>query len=173
MIHEDEVLFIGTIGGRHGIGGEVELNFHDNAFDRGNAEYLFLNRDGILVPYFWEEYRFKNSQTAIFKFEDIDTEQQAKTLKGSEVFYPLKELGEEETFQSWKSLIGFNVTDEQGHTVGKITHIDDSSANIILTVEDPKHREILLPFHEDLLIQFMPESRTLQLRLPKGLLDLN
>lgn len=173
MIHEDEVLFIGTIGGRHGIGGEVELCFHDDAFDRGNADYLFLDRDGILVPYFWEEYRFKNNQTAIFKFTDIDTEQQAKNLKGSKVFYPLEELEEQEAFQSWKSLTGFTVVDEQDNTVGTITHIDDSSANILLTVAGPQRQEILLPFHEDLLIQFKPESRTLQLRLPEGLLDLN
>lgn len=173
MIHDSEVLYIGTIDGRHGLSGEVELNFHDDAFDRGDAPYLFLEIDGILVPFFWEEYRFKNNHTALFKFADVDTEQQAKNLKGVKVYYPLAELDEEDMFQSWKSLVGFAVVDETGNFVGKITQVDDSSANILLTLADPQGRELLLPFHEDLLIDFDTDSRQIRLRLPEGILGLN
>ena len=82
MIRADEVFYIGKISKYRGVAGEVELSFTDDAFDRGHAEYLVLDIDGILVPFFWESYRFKNDQVAIFKFEDIDSEEAAKRIVG-------------------------------------------------------------------------------------------
>lgn len=88
MIRESEVFYIGIITKARGIKGEVEMRFTDDAFDRGDAEYLVIETDGILVPFFWEEYRFKNQETAILKFEDVDTEARAKTLAGDACFIP-------------------------------------------------------------------------------------
>lgn len=66
MIREDEIFTIGHVTKVRGLQGEVEIRFTDDVFDRGEAEYLVLEMDGIPVPYFWEEYRFKNEATAIF-----------------------------------------------------------------------------------------------------------
>ena len=68
MIRSEEVFYIGKVSKFRGIQGEVEILFTDDAFDRGDAEYLVLEMEGILVPFFWEEYRFKNDKTAIFQF---------------------------------------------------------------------------------------------------------
>ena len=65
MIRLEEVFKIGYIAKHRGLRGEVELSFTDDCFDTGTAEYLVLDMDGILVPFFWEEYRFKNDDTAI------------------------------------------------------------------------------------------------------------
>ena len=73
MIREDEVYKIGKIGKPHGVKGEVSLMFSDDVFDRVDADYLVLMVDGILVPFFFEEYRFKSGETALVKFCDIDT----------------------------------------------------------------------------------------------------
>ena len=58
MIRKEEVFKIGKIGKPHGVKGEVGLRFSDDVFDRVDAEYLILDIDGILVPFFMEEYRF-------------------------------------------------------------------------------------------------------------------
>lgn len=173
MILEKEVIFIGIIGGRHGLNGEVELKFENDAFDRGNADYLFLDMDGILVPFFWDEYRFKNEQTVLFKFTDVNTENEANAIKGAKVYYPLSELGEEECLQSWKSLIGFTVMDVEDSSIGTVIRVDDTSANILLTLVSAQEQEILLPFHEDLLVSLDMKSRCLHMNLPEGILDLN
>ena len=78
MICSEEVFYIGKVSKFRGIQGEVEILFTDDAFDRGDAEYLVLEMEGILVPFFWEEYRFKNDKTAIFQFEDIHDETAAR-----------------------------------------------------------------------------------------------
>ena len=108
MIHNDEVYHIGYIQKFRGLQGEVELQFTDDPFDRGSAEYLVLKIDGILVPFFLENYRFKNNDTAILKFEDINTDLQAKKIVGLQVYYPLSYLDDEDNQEltSLKALTG-------------------------------------------------------------------
>ena len=64
MIKRDDVYRIGTIGKSHGVKGEVSFRFDDDVFDRVDADYLVLDIDGILVPFFIEEYRFRGNETA-------------------------------------------------------------------------------------------------------------
>lgn len=86
MIRPDSIYGIGRITRTHGVNGKVELQFTDDVFDRADAPYLFLEMDGLPVPFFWEEYSFKNQHAALFKFEDVDNEQQARRLVGAQVF---------------------------------------------------------------------------------------
>ena len=86
MIRSEEVFYIGKVSKFRGIQGEVEILFTDDAFDRGDAEYLVLEMEGILVPFFWEEYRFKNDKNAIFQFEDIHDEAAARRIVGASVY---------------------------------------------------------------------------------------
>ena len=55
MIKDSDVYKIGRLGKAHGVKGEVSLQFDDDIFDRVDADYLVLDVDGILVPFFIEE----------------------------------------------------------------------------------------------------------------------
>ena len=65
MIKPEEVYRIGRLGKVHGVKGEVSLQFDDDVFDRVDADYLVLEIDGILVPFFIEEYRFRSDNVAL------------------------------------------------------------------------------------------------------------
>ena len=178
MIRKEEVFKIGYITKHRGLRGEVEMSFTDDCFDTGSADYLVLDIDGILVPFFWEEYSFKNNDTAILKFEDIDTEEQARKLVGHAVFYPKAHVAptspdEATMLSSYKALTGFSVSDQSGQLLGIVSSVDDSSSNIPLTIETTDGEELMIPFHDDFLLHFDLRERTLQLQLPEGLLDLN
>ena len=88
MIAEDKVYKIGRISHIHGIRGEVSLTFTDDVWDRSEADYLILRIDGILVPFFMEEYRFRSDTTALIKFQDYDTANAARELCGADVYFP-------------------------------------------------------------------------------------
>ena len=88
MIRRDEVYKIGKLGKPHGVKGEITFAITDDVFDRVDAEFLVLDIDGILVPFYLEEYRFKNDENVLVKFEDIDTQEQARNYTGCEVFFP-------------------------------------------------------------------------------------
>lgn len=176
MIRLEEVFKIGYIAKHRGLRGEVELSFTDDCFDTGSAEYLVLDMDGILVPFFWEEYRFKNDDTAIVKFEDVDNEAQARRLVGHGVYYPKAHLVHDEgegELSSYKALTGFTVYNQEGAYVGTVAQVDDSSANVLLTIEEESGDEVMLPFHNDFLLNYDLRERTLQLFIPEELINLN
>ncbi len=88
MIKDNEVFKIGKLIKPHGIKGEISFAFENDVFDRVDCPYLVCRVDGIFVPFFIEEYRFKGSETALITFEDVDNEEKARRLSGLEVYFP-------------------------------------------------------------------------------------
>ena len=96
MIKKDEVFKIGIFNKPHGVKGEISFTFTDDIFDRVECEYLVCLLDGIFVPFFIEEYRFRSDTTALVKLEGVDTSEKARMFTNVEVYFPKKYVGEEE-----------------------------------------------------------------------------
>ncbi len=172
MITHEQVYRIGRIGKPHGVKGEVSLQFSDDVFDRVDADYLVLETDGILVPFFMEEYRFRNDSAALVKFEGIDTQERARELTHCDVYFPYSlSDGNEQQF-SWNEIVGFSLIDaDTQQPVGEITAIDDSTINILFHVERDGE-EILIPASDELIQSVSMDQRKIEITLPDGILDL-
>ena len=169
MIRAEEVYKIGRLGKAHGVKGEVSFQFDDDIFDRVDADYLVLDIDGILVPFFMEEYRFRNDTICLVKFCDIDTQQRAQELTGCDVYFPRALAEEAEEVPSLASLVGFEIVDaSNGNTVGNIVAIDDSTINLLFELEDGT----LIPASNELVEDIDAEQRTIRMNIPEGLLDI-
>jgi len=169
VIKQEEVYKIGRLGKAHGVKGEVSLQFDNDIFDRVDADYLVLDIDGILVPFFMEEYRFRNDTVCLVKFCDIDTQQRAQELTGCDVYFPraLAEKGEE--VPSLSMLVGFDIVDaSSSKTVGHIASIDDTTANILFELEDGT----LIPASDELIEDIDTEQQTIKMNIPQGLLEI-
>jgi len=169
VIKREEVYQIGKLGKAHGIRGEVSFLFDDDVFDRVDADYLILDIDGILVPFFIEEYRFKSDANALMKFDGIDTLERARELTGCDVYFP-RELSEtDEGSLSWAAIKGFELIDADTKTsVGRIASIDDSTINILFELEDGK----LIPASEELITHIDTKKQQIVIHLPEGILEL-
>ena len=169
MIKKEEVYKIGRIGKAHGVKGEVSFNFDDDIFDRVDAEYLILEVDGILVPFFMEEYRFRSDNTALVKFEDIDTQDRARELTNCDVYFPRNLADDNEEEITYTFLVGFDIIDDQsGKNIGTIARIDDNTMNILFELEDGR----LIPASEELITDIDKDNKTITIALPEGILDL-
>ena len=169
MIRSEEVYKIGRLGKTHGVKGEVSFLFDDDVFDRVDADYLVLMVDGILVPFFMEEYRFRSDTTAIVKFCDIDTQERARELTGCDVYFPRALTDSDEGSMSWAEIVGYSIVDANtGRTVGKIASIDDATINILFCLEDGT----LIPASEELITSVDQENRIITIDIPEGLLEL-
>jgi len=169
MIKKEEVYKIGRIGKAHGVKGEVSFNFDDDVFDRVDAEYLILEVDGILVPFFMEEYRFRSDSTALVKFEDIDTQDRARELTNCDVYFPRDLADDEEEVLTYSFLVGFDIIEAStGKKVGTIASIDESTLNILFELEDG----MLIPASEELITDIDKDNKTITIALPEGILDL-
>ena len=169
MIRREDVYKIGRLGKAHGVRGEVSFQFDDDIFDRVDSEYLILDIDGILVPFFMEEYRFRNDVVCLVKFCDIDTQQRASELTGCDVYFPRALADEAEESLSLASLVGFsivNVADDL--PIGVICAIDDSTANILFELDNGT----LIPANDDLIIDINSEKRQITMNIPQGLLEI-
>lgn len=167
MIREQEVYKIGRVGRPHGIHGEVQIQVEDDVFDRVDAEYLILRVDGILVPFFMEEYRFKSDDIALVKFCDVDTSEKARELTGLDVCFERKFAEAEEHDITYAELVGYEVyNDADGTNIGRIAFVDDNTENILFEMEDG----MLLPAHEELIVSVDQVQRTVNLVIPEGLL---
>ena len=173
MIRQEEVYKIGKIGKQHGVKGELTLFFDDDVFDRVEAEYLVLCVDGILVPFYMDDWRFKTGETALVKFTDIDTKEAASELTGCEVFFPKHLSDREEDDLTWDEIKGFEVVDANHGNIGNVVSIDESTVNVIMEVETAKGNIILVPANENLIKEVDPENRSIVVDLPDGLVDLN
>lgn len=173
MIKRETVYKIGVIGKPHGVRGEVCIRFADDVFDRVGADYLLLDMEGILVPFFMEEYRFRTDETVLVKFGDIDTEERARELTGAEVYFP-RSLAEEEDGQvSWAQSIGYSLVDSRtGKVIGHIETVDETTLNTLFDVTTDDGKQLLIPAGEDLIREVDTEKRIIKMEIPDGLLEL-
>ena len=169
MIRQEEVYKIGRLGKTHGVKGEVSFQFDDDIFDRVDADYLVLDIDGILVPFFMEEYRFRSDNVCLVKFCDIDTQQRAQELTGCDVFFPRALAEEAEENPSLSMLVGFAIVDSSnGKTVGNIASIDDSTQNVLFELEDGT----LIPASDELIEDIDTGQQQIKMNIPTGLLEI-
>ena len=169
MIRQEDVYKIGRLGKAHGVKGEVSFQFHDDIFDRVDADYLVLDIDGILVPFFMEEYRFRSDSVCLVKFCNVDTQQRAQELTGCDVFFPRALAEEGDEMPSLSMLVGFEIVNAaNGKTVGRVAAIDDSTANILFEMEDG----MLIPANDDLIEVIDAEQQQIKMNIPQGLLEI-
>ena len=173
MIRRDELIKIGRFNKPHGVRGEISMTFTDDAFDRCDSPYIVCCVDGIFVPFFIEEYRFKSDSTALIKLCDVDNETDAAAFTLLDVYYPKRYYVEsDEAATPGDYFIGFCVVDSEKGALGRIIAIDDATVNVLFVVAAPDGKELLIPAQEAFVESIDEEARTIHMHLPDGLLDL-
>ncbi len=175
MITRDDLMQIGQIVKPHGLQGEVAFTFTSEIFDEIEAPCFICELDGIFVPYFIEDYRFKNDETALVKFEGINSADEAKELIKANLFIEKKyvpEDVEQSEVEGVDYYLGFRIYDEKGELIGTIDGVDDSSDNVLFLVITPQDEELYIPATDEYIIEINDEEKTMSMDLPKGLLDL-
>ena len=173
MIKKEDVYKIGRIGKPHGVKGELSFHFDDAVFDRVDADYLVLDIEDILVPFFMDEYRFRSNETALMKFIDIDTEEQARELTGHDVYFPRALADEDDGAPSVAQIIGYTVIDANTEQpIGKLKAVDNATINTLFLVDTPDGQEVLIPATGDLVTTIDSQRQLIAMHIPEGLLGL-
>jgi len=168
MIREEDVYKIGVLGKPHGVKGEISFSFTDDVWDRAEADFLFCKVDGILVPFFLEEYRFRSEHTALLKFIGAETLEKVQEMSGWEVYFPYELTPEDEPEEyTWRYFTGFRIVDSVKGEVGVIDNVDDNTQNVLFQVGN-----LLIPATEDFIEEVDSNERVVRMHLPEGLLDM-
>ena len=145
-----------------GASGQVVINFPPEVVrDLKDQEPVFIEFDGLPVPFFFESVERKGNR-AVVKFEDVDSLAEAEELVGREVRFS----GEDE--EDGDSIVGLKVRDARdGRIVGEIVDFSDYGGNGVVTLETADGQELMLPLHEDLVVEVTDDVITLA--VPDGL----
>lgn len=173
MITREEVYKIGLFNKPHGIHGELSFSFTDDIFDRVDNDYFVCLLDGIFVPFFIEEYRFRSETTALVKLEGIDSAEKARMFTNVEVYFPVKYAEEvDESELSLSFFVGFTMRTAEGEELGEIIDVDESTENVLFVVDYQK-KELLIPAQEEFITDIDQRHKIMTVHLPEGLLMLD
>jgi len=152
----------------YGTDGTVLVSFRDGIPDDFSTERpVFLQFEGLPVPFFITSFNRKGNVRAEVHFEDIDSLKDAEELVGKEISVEDSADDSVDTDEEFcvEDLEGFEVISEKGVSQGKIIQIDDYSGNIVLTLEGGR----IIPYHDDLFVDLDEEHSTITLVIPEGL----
>jgi 16S rRNA processing protein RimM len=105
----------------------------------------------------------------ILKFRGVDTMSAAEPLAGCEVCVPRAERVQLEGGEYFESdLIGCEVVERGGGSLGRVTALRDGGSSGVLEVEGG----LLIPFAREICVSIEPEARRIVVDLPAGLKEL-
>ena len=173
MLNKEDYFLLGTLVKTHGVSGELIINLGNlNYKNIQEMESVFIEFDGLLVPFFIEHVTAKGTSAVAVKFDGIDVEDQASEFINCKVYSTsLLEMEGDSVLTYAKSLQGFQVVDQKLGNLGVIYEFLDVSNNPLFKIKKGQ-RELLLPVNDEFIIDVDEDKRIITVRTPEGLIDL-
>jgi len=172
MISKSEVFPIGQVTKPHGVNGEMSFSFSSDVFDSEDIPYFIFEMQGILVPFFLDEYRFKSNSTGLLKLDGISSDEKAREFSGLTIYLPKKYLDKVEDAEiELDYFAGFTLIDAEKGNLGVISEVDQTTDNVLFVIPT-KNDELLIPAGEEYIEEIDHDKKIIYVRLPEGLLDL-
>ncbi|WMY77092.1 ribosome maturation factor RimM [Citricoccus sp. I39-566] len=169
-----EQVRVARIGKPHGIRGEVTVQVYtDEPAERFVPGAVLTGRRGsggrdgelTVVRARW------NKDILLLAIEGITTRNQAEELRGTELFAAPDEAGEDDAWYE-EDLVGLAVLVD-GRRIGTVTGLHTGEFQDLLEIEVDGGAEVLVPFVDEIVPEIDPESGTVTLTPPPGLLTLH
>jgi 16S rRNA processing protein RimM len=166
-------LQVARIGKPHGIRGEVTVQvLTDAPADRFVPGTEFVVEPASAGPLTVESARW-NKDILLLAFEQIETRNQAETLRGAKLFIETEELDEDDD-EGWyeHELVGLEAR-VGSQVVGKVAALHTLPVQDLLVIEDADGKEILIPFVEQIVPEVNVAGGYILLTPPDGLFEIN
>jgi 16S rRNA processing protein RimM len=171
MSYNNRVLF-GRIVKIHGYDGTVivktEPGFSENIPE---MESVFIEIDGLPVPFFISTLEYSGGDTLKIKFHDYESYDKMTEFNGCRIF--IASTGKEKKHYKDDDLIGFRVLAGKKNFIGIISNIIHNPGQDLLSVQADGEKPILVPLHKDFIVDLDEKSRTIVMDLPEGLTGIN
>jgi 16S rRNA processing protein RimM len=173
MIEKDNCLLLGTLNRLHGTKGSLLLWVRDiKAEDIKKRDSVFVEIDGLLVPFFIESFQINSAERVLLKIDGIDSENKAKTLLGASVYILRNQVKrKKKTLDEGTLLEGYKVIDKTLGFVGTAKEITGIASNPLLLILQGD-KEFLIPIHEDVILEINEKIREIRINAPEGLFEL-
>lgn len=170
-MRKEDCYFLGRITRTHGLAGNVVLKLDTDQPELYNKlESIFVEINGLLVPFFIEKQSWQKADTKILSFKN-STEALVEQSVGKNVFLPLSTLPVLSGKQFYyHEVIGYSIYDENNEFCGIIKEVNDQTAQHYFIL-DLNGKEVVIPIIKDWILAVNREEKSIQMQLPEGLMD--
>ncbi|PVZ57539.1 ribosome maturation factor RimM [Arthrobacter sp. H-02-3] len=167
-------LQVARIGKPHGIRGEVTVQvLTDAPGDRFVPGTQFIVEPASSGPLTVFSARW-NKDILLLAFDEIETRNQAETLRGAKLFIETEDIGADDDDEGWyeHELVGLDVR-VGGNVVGKVSGLHTMPVQDLLVVTTAAGQEVLVPFVEQIVPEVNVGDKYLVVTPPPGLFEVN
>jgi 16S rRNA processing protein RimM len=172
MDYECNIL-LGRITKIHGNDGSVSVKLEQEFI--GNLpemESVFLQSEGKPVPFFIYSYEYNGGDSVRFKFKGYRSHEKLAEFSGCLIFLTSVPDSYEKD-RSSEDLTGYTVCTPLKIVTGTVTGTIINPGQVLLSVRNPGGKEMLIPFHEDLIVSIDRKKKMIIMNLPEGLEEIN
>ncbi|AVI50903.1 16S rRNA processing protein RimM [Pukyongia salina] len=172
-MQKKDCFFVGKIVKKYSFKGELLVKLDTDEPEQFlEMESVFVEKHKNLIPFFIDSLSLHKSELLRVKFEEVDSEEDADSLLGSELYLPLNLLPQlsGNTFY-YHEIIGFSVNDVNFGTVGTISGVNDSTAQALFEIERDG-KQILIPISDEIIDKVDRKAKTIHIQAPEGLIDI-
>ena len=152
--------------------GEIVFFFnHDINDNFEDLDFVFIEINKGLIPFFIDSIKIKDSKTAVIKFEDVDEGKGKKLVNLN--FFVEAEKYENNTPEALfnEEIIGYTVIDSNHGDIGIVNEILELPQHSVIQIINNKI-EILIPIAEEIINNIDPDNKIIEISAPEGLIDL-
>jgi 16S rRNA processing protein RimM len=135
-------------------------------------ESVFLEVDGKPVPFFISYTEYSGAEVLKIKFEGYDSIEKIAEFIGCKIFLTTTVLTAEKLVD-YQDLNGFRIFNQNNELLGEISQVIHSPGQLLLSVNSIDNKEILIPFHEDFILNVDKVSKVMVMSIPEGLTKIN
>lgn len=167
-------LILGKILRPHGVRGELRVHVLTDYPERvSKIKTVYIGSDPTeqdAEPYTVSAARL-HQDYVLLKLAEIPDRNEAETLRGLYVMVDLENAVplEEDEFYLYE-VIGLGAYTQDDEWLGKVNNVIETGANDVYVVNGSKYGELLLPIHEETVVEIDFDAGKIILNLPDGLL---
>ena len=172
-MRKKDCFYLGKIAKKFSFKGEVLVYLDtDEPEMYTELESMFVETNGHLVPFFIERSSIHREKFLRTKFEDMESEEEADTIVGKDVYLPLTILPKLEGNKFYYHEVqGFKAIDQRLGTFGIILRIVDNGVQALFEIENGE-AIILVPVIDEFIIEVNRVDKSILFNTPDGLVDL-
>jgi 16S rRNA processing protein RimM len=161
---------LGTVVKTHGVRGELIIRTTEPSFELNEDwELIFLQIDGIMVPFFISSLRPFKAGEWVLKLDWYEDRTKAESLVGYSAWIPHRVEDPISDVIYLDELIGFEFRDENTGKKGRILHFMDIPDNPVFEA-DLEGEKIMVPASEDFILEINAPARQIVFKFPNGLI---
>jgi len=169
----DRHIHVGSFLKTFGRNGDIRTQFLPGTIESVHkAGYLIVEKHGERIPFFIAQLDQENNT---LRLEEASSPEKARLLHNCKVYLLEKDLSIDDRENSQAPpdtyLEGFLMKDQEGNEIGEIETIIIMPKQMLASLEY-QGKQVLIPLHQELIVELNVSDKVVSVELPDGLLNL-